>query len=117
MRVDRNIEKRGNRYLIYMCDKYCGCYSSLESAQEAREQLEEGYKTGRRTVNIEGFTDRFNKAIWESDMDLSLISKQSRVARKTIWSYQHGAIPKADNLARLAVVLHVSTDWLLGLRE
>ena len=116
MRVDKNIEKIGNRYLLYMYDKYCGCYSSLESAQNAREQFKKTHKKERRVASIEGFTDRFNQAIWDSNKDLSLISRQSQVSRGAIWSYQNGAIPKADNLARLAIVLNVSTDYLLGVR-
>ncbi len=115
MRVDKNIEKNGNRYLLYMYDRYCGCYSSLENAQKAREQYRKNHKTERRKANIEGFTERFNTAIWNSNKDVSMISKQSHVSRTAIWSYQNGSIPKADNLARLAIVLNVSTDWLLGI--
>lgn len=117
MRIERNIEERNGKYIVYFNGKYCGMYDTIEKAREERDSRKAAHIGGRRTVYLEGFTERFNKAIWDSKMDISMISKQSRVSRSVIWSYQNGVLPKCDNLAKLAVVLNVSADYLLGIER
>ena len=117
MRVERNIEERNGKYIVYFNGKYCGMYDTIEKARAERDSRRMTHKGGRRTAYLEGFTERFNQAIWDSNKDISLISKQSRVSRSVIWSYQNGVLPKCDNLAKLAVVLNVSTDYLLGIEK
>ena len=90
-------------------------FGSLDEARTERDSRKNAHKGGRRTVNLEGFTERFNRAIWESNKDISLISRQTNISRSVLWSYQNGVMPKIDNLARLAIVLNVSADYLLGI--
>lgn len=117
MRVERNIDKRGNKYVLYMFDAYQGIYDTLEDARRERESLRNAHEKTRpwKIASVKGFTERLNKAIWDSNKDLTLISKQSGVSRSLLWSYQNGILPKCDNLAKLAITLNVSTDWLLGI--
>lgn len=117
MRIERNIEERNGKYIVYFNGKYCGMYDTIEEAREERDSRKKAHIGGRRTVYLEGFTERFNQAIWDSQMDISMISKLSRVSRSVIWSYQNGVLPKCDNLAKLAVVLNVSADYLLGIER
>lgn len=117
MRVDENIEKRGNRYIVYMYDEYKGCYSTLKKAQEARDFMRKDNHKERRKVKVRGFTERLNDAIWKSDLDIKEISRRTGITRCNIWNYQNGITPKLDNLVALAVVLNVSTDWLLGISK
>ena len=117
MRIERNIEERNGKYIVYFNGKYCGMYDTIEEAREERDSRKVAHIGSRRTAYLEGFTERFNQAIWDSKMDISMISKQSRVSRSVIWSYQNGVLPKCDNLAKLAVVLNVSADYLLGIER
>lgn len=67
---------------------------------------------------IDGFSERIEKAIWDSGLDLSEICKQAKISRSNLWSYRfQGIMPTCMTLAKLSIVLGVSTDWLLGLRE
>lgn len=117
MRVERNIELRNGKYIVYFNGKYCGMYDTLDEAKSERDSRKAAHKGGKRTAYLQGFTERFNQAIWDSNKDISMISKQSRVSRSVIWSYQNGVLPKCDNLAKLAVVLNVSADYLLGIEK
>ena len=117
MRVDKNIEQRGDRYVIYMYDEYKGSYNTLKEAKKARDMMKKDNHGERRKVKINGFTERLNDAIWHSDLDIKEISRRTGITRCNIWNYQNGIAPKIDNLASLAVVLNVSTDWLLGLED
>ncbi len=117
MRVEQNIEKCKSGYRVYAFGKYRGTFDTLNKARSERDSFKATNISSRRTANIEGFTERFNQAIWESDKDLSQISKQTNISRSCLWSYQNGILPKCDNLARLAIVLNVSADWLLGIKK
>jgi transcriptional regulator with XRE-family HTH domain len=39
------------------------------------------------------------------------------IGQQSISRYENGRVPDPDLLARLAIALNVSTDWLLGLSE
>ena len=72
----------------------------------------------RKTLRIEGFADRLNEAIYASGLDTVEVEKRAQVAHSQMWSYrERGVIPKCDVLARLAITLNVSTDWLLGIAK
>lgn len=117
MRVEQNIEKCKSGYRVYALGKYRGTFDTLNKARSERDSFKATNIGSRRTANIEGFTERFNQAIWESDKDIAVISKMTNISRSVIWSYQNGVLPKCDNLARLAIVLNVSADWLLGIKK
>ena len=117
MRIERNIEERNGKYIVYYNGNYCGTYETITEARSERDSRKAAHTGGKRKAYLTGFTERFNQAIWDSNKDISLISKQSRVSRSVIWSYQNGVLPKCDNLAKLAVVLNVSTDYLLGIEK
>lgn len=84
----------------------------------ARDKYKREHPYDKRREVIFGFSDRLNEAIWKSDMDLSEICVRSKVSRSCLWSYRYTGIqPPAWALARLAVTLGVSTDWLLGIER
>lgn len=117
MRVEQNIEKCDSGYRVYAFGKYKGTFETLERARAERDFLKQTHVGGRRKANVEGFTDRLKQAIWDSDTDIVVISKQTGISRSVIWSYQNGVLPKCDNLAKLAICLNVSADWLLGINQ
>lgn len=117
MRIEKNIEERNGKYIVYFNGKYCGMYETIEEARAERDSRKKAHISGKRTAYLEGFTERFNKAIWESNKDITMISRQSKISRSVIWSYQNGVLPKCNNLAKLAIVLNVSTDYLLGIER
>ena len=117
MRIEQNIEERNGKYIVYFNGKYCGMFKTIEEARTERDSRKSIHRGGRRISYLEGFTERFNQAVWDSNKDISLISKQTHISRSVIWSYQNGVLPKCDNLARLAVVLNVSADYLLGIEK
>lgn len=72
----------------------------------------------KKTVRIRGFSDRLNRAIWSSNLDTREIERRANVTHSCMWSYrERGVIPKCDVLVRLALTLHVSTDYLLGIER
>ncbi len=72
----------------------------------------------RKSYHVDGLRDRLEQAIFDSGMDLNEISQKSGISRGNIWNYRFdGVVPSCYSLMRLAKVLQVSTDWLLGLRE
>ena len=65
---------------------------------------------------IYGLNDRLNEAIKKSGMNLSEISKKANITRHMLWQYRnYGITPSVAVLARLAVALDVSMDWLVGI--
>ena len=119
MRAEKNIEIRNNKYVLYMYDGYKGTYNTLEEARKQRESIRCTHEkiNKRRVASLEGFTERLNQAIWDSDKDITLICKQSQISRTNLYDYRNGILPKIDNLARLALTLNVSADWLLGIKK
>ena len=106
------------RYQCRYNGKHLGMYDSVLEAVVARDKYKSEHPYDKRRLVIYGFSDRLNEAIWKSNLDLSEICRRSKVSRSCLWSYRYTGIqPPAWALARLAVALNVSTDWLLGLRE
>lgn len=66
---------------------------------------------------IEGFNERFREAIFAMDMSNSEICRRAGVSRSSLDQYFYGHMPRADVLCKLAPVLNVSVDWLLGLSK
>ena len=70
----------------------------------------------RKTQIIDGLTERLEQAITDSGMSLSDLCRRSKVSRHMLWQYRYYSVtPSALSLARLAVTLGVTTDWLLGI--
>lgn len=66
---------------------------------------------------VEGFRDRLEEAIFSSGKSLTEICREAGISRTNLWSYRFdGIMPQTMTLLRLAIVLNVSTDWLLGLK-
>ena len=106
----KNIQYSRGRYEVTVCGEYIGKYDSLLEATIAK-------KYERKSVRIEGFNDRLNEAVYKSKLDMSEIAKRSHISRTALQKYRYyGVTPKCDILARLAITLNVSTDWLLGLK-
>lgn len=67
-------------------------------------------------VVVNGLTDKLNQAIYESGLDLSEICKRANISRHMLWQYRfYSVTPNALILAKLAVVLNISVDYLLGI--
>ena len=67
---------------------------------------------------IFGFGDRLNEAILESKLTTPQICEAVGIERKSLYSYKCGEYsPNALTLAKLATTLHVSADWLLGIKN
>lgn len=74
----------------------------------------------RKQENYGGkkFAERLNKRMAELGLNQSSLANNTEIQRQTISLYMTGKnIPAADKLVRLAIELHCSTDWLLGLSE
>ena len=89
MRAEKNIEIRNGKYVLYMFDRYKGTYNTLEEARKQRESIRSTHKkiNKRRVASLEGFTERLNQAIWDSNKDISLICKQSQISRTNLCYY------------------------------
>ena len=119
-RVERNISLlRGKYYQVHVRGRYLGTYPTLEDARSARDVFwagEDKYKS--HIARIDGLQDRFNQAVTDSGLSIADISKQTHICTGNLCRYfNEGLVPKVDNLAKLAVCLNVSTDWLLGLEN
>lgn len=65
--------------------------------------------------NISNFKDRLRQAIDKRNLSSSDLARLSGVDRSSISRYLKGEkMPKVDKLKRLAAVLYVNPDWLLG---
>jgi Helix-turn-helix. len=65
---------------------------------------------------LQGFTDKFKKAIDNSRLSIKEISKRSGVAEATLRQAYNGYYnPCAKTLAAICQTLKISADWLLGL--
>lgn len=62
----------------------------------------------------QGFSKRLSDTILSSGMSITEIAKRADVARSLIYHYAYdGVVPSSASLARLCLVLHVSSDFLL----
>lgn len=114
------IKREDGRYYSRYSSTYLGIYDSVLEAVIARDKekmrRQQLPKKSKERVKIEGFSERLNEAIWASDMGDSEISRKTGISRSCLWSYRYTAtMPPSGNLAKLAVVLNVSSDWLLGI--
>ena len=116
------IKRKDGKYYSKYSSTYLGVYDSVLEAVMARDRekmrRQRLPKTDRKTIRIGGFGERLNEAIWASGLSDTEISRRTGISRSCIWSYRYTAtMPPSGSLARLAVVLNVSSDWLLGIRE
>ena len=114
----RCIRKQGNRYTVRVKGKYIGIFKDLERAKRVRDREINGVipKGKNANLRIRGFSKRLQKAVWSSNLDETLICKRANITRTQLWNYVNkSSMPSVETLARLAVALDVSSDWLLGL--
>lgn len=122
MRKYTGIEKRADgKYYARYSTTYLGCFDNVLDAVMAREKYIEAKpnenKQGQR-IKLEGFTERLNKAINDSGMDVSVIGRKTGISRGMLYKYQYEmAMPTVGSLAKLSMVLDVSADWLLGIER
>ena len=124
MKVDTGIDARGNRFIVNMYGKYYGSFGTLAEAQAHRDMHRHtdrrfGKKGGRkvRTAQmVEGFGERLDKAIKDNGITPVELEKQIGICHGGIYSYiNYGMMPSCLRLAKIATVLNVTCDWLLGL--
>ena len=73
-------------------------------------------RTKDEAYTINGLTERMNEAFINSDLSITDICRRANIERSTFYNYLSGSIPNAFNLMKLAKVMRVSTDWLLGVK-
>ena len=121
VRVERNISLyNGKIYRVYVSQgNYLGSFKTLDEARSARDVYWSDKDRGnQRRVFIRGLTERLNKAVTESGIGLNELSRRTGIGTHTLRTYFNGEYnPKADNLAKLSIILNVSADWLLGLTQ
>lgn len=71
--------------------------------------------TKKRENPIEGFSERLLQATYDSGLTHSEICRRAKIDRSSLYYYTTGHMPISSKLARIALVLNVSTDYLLGL--
>ena len=126
MRVDTGIDCSHNRYIVRLYGKYIGCYRSLEEAREQRDKhrhpdgrcKRKGGKKVRTAQMVEGFGERLDTAIKEKGITHVELEKRIGISHGGIYQYiNYGMMPSCLRLARIAAILNVSTDYLLGLEK
>ena len=118
------ITKKG-RYSAYDSKWYVGTYDSLTEAIIAKDKarihrlgITDGVHERRRIKRLGCFQPRLREAIAKSNLDMREISRRSGISLASLYGYRDDGIqPKAFSVAKLAIVLHVSSDWLLGIEE
>jgi len=112
-------QTKNGRYQAFDSKWYVGTYDSLTEAVIARDRAKAKRakpKVERVCIPLDGFQDRLNEAIWKSDLDITEIAERTGINKTSIYNYRYyGKQPRVGALARLAVVLNVSSDWLLGI--
>lgn len=114
------IERRDKKWYAFYSEKYLGCFDSLEDAKKAREtylsnRKYESRQGKRYTLDI--FNERLKEVVYASGMDISTISRRTGISRKMLYEYMQKSLPTAGALAKIAIALNVSVDYLLGLKE
>ena len=67
---------------------------------------------------VQELNTKLEEAIQNSPLNLSQICERARISRHMLWQYRYEMItPSALVLARLALTLNVSTDYLLGISK
>ena len=64
---------------------------------------------------IYGLSDRLAQAIYDTGLSKSEICRRAKINRSSLVNYDYGRTPRTYVLFKLAPVLNVSVDWLLGL--
>lgn len=65
---------------------------------------------------VQGLHEKLEDAICKSPLTLTEICLRSKISRRMLYEYRYcGITPSALVLARLAVTLNISTDYLLGI--
>ena len=68
-----------------------------------------------KSKQIEGFNMRLLKAINDKDMSIRQVGLLTGIGSNSMNGYvNEGQMPSCINLVKLAKLLDVSTDWLLG---
>lgn len=126
MRLYKGIQitKKG-RYIAYDSKWYVGTYDSLTEALVAKDNarrhrlgITDGLAERRKITRLEGLQSRIGEAMANSNLDMREISRRSGISLASLYSYRdEGVQPKAFAIAKLAIVLHVSSDWLLGIEN
>ena len=120
MRVERCIYLQKNKYYrVCVGGAYIATCKTLDEAVDLRDTyFLDKDKYSKRTVIVEGLTDRLNESVAKSGLSLKEISAMTGINTGNLCHYfNRGINPKIDNLAKLAVCLNVSTDWLLGISQ
>ena len=126
MTVDTGIDKRINRYVVMLYGKYIGSYGTLEEARKARDThrhadgrcKKKGGKKVRTAQMVEGFGERLDTAIKDKGITHVELEKRIGISHGGIYQYiNYGMMPSCLRLARIAAILNVSTDYLLGLEK
>lgn len=72
----------------------------------------------RTAQRVQGFDERLKIAIKNKGITQVELEKRIGVSHGIIYSYiNYGIMPSCLKLAKMACVLNVSTDWLLGIGE
>lgn len=61
------------------------------------------------------FAERLKVARIKAGLNQSDLAQQLGVGQNAISNYERGSTPKLETAVRIAEILHVSLDWLLGL--
>ena len=109
--------KYKDTYTLYYKNKSMGTYETLEEAERQRASLKEIREPVDLTYYLPKFWDRLNIAIGKKGLSITDICKQAGVNRTSLNHYKNGQVPSVKTLISLALVLNVSTDWLLGLEK
>ena len=120
MKVETGIDLRANRYVVIMYQKYYGSFRSLEEARECRDRNRhiDGRRRVRKPQMIHGFGERLDRAIKDKGLTQVAVEKKLGVSHGVVYSYiNYGVMPSALTVAKIANILNVSTDWLLGLER
>lgn len=71
----------------------------------------------KQSQHVEGFEGRLLKAIGDKDMTCNQVGRITGIGQGCINRYiNEKQMPSCINLVKLAKLLEVSTDWLLGLK-
>ena len=120
----KGIQKtKQGRYAAFDSKWYVGTYDSLTEAMIAKDEarckrlgITNGARERRKIERLDGFQDRLIEAINNSNLDMAEISRRTGIAKTTLRSYRdEGIQPRALAIAKLAIVLNVSADYLLGI--
>lgn len=121
----KGIQKtKQGRYAVFDSKWYVGTYDSMTEAVIAKDKsrikrlgITDGVEERNKIKRLGCFQTRLNEAILKSNLDMREISRRSGISLASLYNYRDdGVQPKIYALAKLAIVLNVSSDWLLGIK-